>query len=216
MPITRRGKRYSSTSSPNNGRRTTIANAVVTRQGGSVRNEWSQSVPGCNADGDDSSMSTASELEESNQDGVPERVSEQTEMEKRLQFRNQIMTVYDEMIGLEKCVNVERDVKCAVRDYLIPKVKFVDVGNKRGFPSFLCHDFTDTKHFITKFVDDRLDYRKESMQYKAAFWITYGKIVKKEFSNHRSACTSTIKKAFLKGKYNMINVVKAFTNKQFM
>ena len=93
-----------------------------------------------------------------------------------------------------------REIKCAVRDFLIPRVKFVDTGRKIGFPTFVKHDFSDDNHFLTKFVNDGCGLKTKDTSEKAKFWVTYSRTVKKEFANHRSACTAAIKKSFLKGK----------------
>ena len=123
-----------------------------------------------------------------------------TEQEKQEEQRSKLRALYDEGKGVMYCRNVARDIRCAVRDYLVCKVKFVDIANKKTFPSFMLHDFTNSKHFITRFVDDKLNYGDETMENKTAFWITYRRIVKKEISNHRATCASTMKEAFLKGK----------------
>lgn len=76
--------------------------------------------------------------------------------ERKQDLRSKLWAYYDEGTGVPACRNVSRDVRCAVRDYLVSKVKFVDVAQKRTFPSFLQHDFTDSRHFITKFLSMRI------------------------------------------------------------
>jgi hypothetical protein len=95
---------------------------------------------------------------------------------------------------------VSGGIECAVRDFLIPRVKFVDTGKKSGFPTFAKHDFSVTNHFLTKFVNDGCGLKNKNCSEKAKFWVTYARTVKKEFVNHRSACTAAMKLSFLKGK----------------
>ena len=121
------------------------------------------------------------------------------EEEERSRLQRTLKQLYRDGKGIEECKSVARDVRCAVRDHLVSKVKFVDVTNKKTFPSFTHHDFTDKKHYLTKFVDDHLNYEMETIESKAAFWITYGKMVKKEVANHRATCAAAIKDAFLRG-----------------
>ena len=73
-----------------------------------------------------------------------------TEQEKQEGQKSKLRALYDEGKGVMYCRNVARDIRCAVRDYLVCKVKFVDIANKKTFPSFMLHDFTNSKHFITK------------------------------------------------------------------
>ena len=121
------------------------------------------------------------------------------EEEEQSRLQRTLKELYRDGKGIEECKSVARDVRCAVRDHLVSKVKFVDVTNKKTFPSFTHHDFTDKKHYLTKFVDDHLNYEMETIESKAAFWITYAKTVKKEVANHRATCAAAIKDAFLRG-----------------
>ena len=114
-----------------------------------------------------------------------------------------MMKIYDDKTGVKKNETVLREIKCAVRDFLIPRVKFVDTGKKTGFPTFARHDFSDMGHFLTKFVNDGCGLKKKNYSEKAKFWVTYARTVKKEFANHRSAATAAIKASFLKGEFKM-------------
>ncbi len=129
----------------------------------------------------------------------PEEAMPSLEEEERSRLQRTLKELYSDGKGIEECKSVARDVRCAVRDHLVSKVKFVDVTNKKTFPSFIHHDFTDKSHYLTKFVDDHLNYEMETIESKAAFWITYAKTVKKEVANHRATCAAAIKDAFLRG-----------------
>lgn len=135
-----------------------------------------------------------------NDDDVVMVEPKSTHEEKRQEERSKQRAWYDEGKGVPMCKNVARDVRCCVRDYLVSKVKFVDAGNKKTFPSFLLHDFTDSKHFLTRFVNENLNFAEDTLEKKVEFWITYGKVVKKEVSNHRATCACAMKDAFLAGK----------------
>ena len=84
--------------------------------------------------------------------------SQYDEEEVRERTQKMLQELYRDRRGDEECKSVARDARCAVRDHLVSKVKFVDATNKKTFPSFNCHDFTDTNHYLTKFVDDHLNY----------------------------------------------------------
>ena len=120
------------------------------------------------------------------------------EREQRVQ-QDTLRNIYNQSNGIEECKSVARDVRCAVRDHLVSKVKFLDTLNKKTFPSYSYHDFTDANHYLTNFVDEKLNYKMESLESKATFWITYAKTVKKEVANHRATCASSMKDAFIKG-----------------
>ena len=125
--------------------------------------------------------------------------SEYQEEEVRERTQKTLQDLYRDGRGDEECKSVARDVRCAVRDHLVSRVKFVDAMNRKTFPSFNCHDFTDTNHYLTKFVDTHLNYEGEALERKAEFWITYAKTVKKEKATHRATCAAAMKDAFLKG-----------------
>ena len=127
------------------------------------------------------------------------RPDELIEEEVRERKQHMLQEFYRDRRGVDECKSVARDVRCAVRDHLVSKVKFVDATNKKTFPSFNCHDFTDTNHYLTKFVDEHLNYEGETLETKAEFWITYAKTVKREVATHRATCAAAMKEAFLKG-----------------
>ncbi len=108
--------------------------------------------------------------------------------------------VYEENDKVKFEQTTLRDVKCATRDYLVSKVKFVDTGKKKGFPTYFKHDFTNQEHFITKFVTDYCGLKKGGAADMARFWNTYAKTIKKQFANHRSTFTCSMKNDFINGK----------------
>ena len=142
----------------------------------------------------DSQESTDGEVDIS----INEDETSATEMEQRAQ-QDTLRNIYNQSNGVDKCKSVERDVRCAVRDHLVSKVKFLDTSKKKTFPSYGYHDFTDTNHYLTNFVDEKLNCKMESLESKAEFWITYAKTVKKEVASHRAICASAMKDAFIKG-----------------
>ena len=143
---------------------------------------------------DDDSSTTASE-NHTDDELIEEEVQERTQ--------HMLQEFYRDRRGVDECKSVARDVHCAVRDHLVSKVKFVDATNKKTFPSFMYHDFTDTNHYLTKFVDEHLNYEGETLQTKAEFWITYAKTVKREVATHRATCAAAMKEAFLTGMCTM-------------
>ena len=145
------------------------------------------------------------QYEEDNSSTTSENHQDDELIEEEVRERTQHMLqeFYKDRRGVDECKSVARDVRCAVRDHLVSKVKFVDATNKKTFPSFMYHDFTDTNHYLTKFVDEHLNYEGETLQTKAEFWITYAKTVKREVATHRATCAAAMKEAFLTGMCTM-------------
>ena len=153
-------------------------------------------------------------------DAVSEKLA--TVQKRQRMQRDVLMKVYDSGMGVKEDKQVLRDLKCVVRDFIVPNVKFVDTRRDSTFPSFLKHDFSDEKHFITTLVNDGCGMREKTTEEKAKFWLSYGKVVKKEFANHRSFAAATMKAEFLRCEYclqvdtcvrkNETNNVMLFTN----
>lgn len=166
------------------------------------------------------SDSLVSRKRKEHDDAVSEKLAK-VQKRQRLQ-RDVLIKVYDSGIGVKEDKQVLRDVKCVVRDFIVPNVKFVDTRRDNTFPSFMKHDFSDEKHFITTLVNDGCGMREKTMEEKAKFWLSYGKVVKKEFANHRSFAAATMKAEFLRCEYclqidmcvrkNETNNVVLFTN----
>ena len=145
------------------------------------------------------SDSLVSRKRKQHDDAVSEKLA-MVQKRQRLQ-RDVLIKVYDSGVGVKEDKQVLRDVKCVVRDFIVPNVKFVDTRRDNTFPSFMKHDFSDEKHFITTLVNDGCGMREKTMEEKAKFWLSYGKVVKKEFANHRSFAAATMKAEFLRCEY---------------